>query len=166
MDKKLAAERLHRDVVRLQDAKLARKRAPRALRSPEFKVEAHADAIKAVEEGRLTISPDGSIVPVLVEPLDSDSSVGHVEPFDMKELETIGARIAVYRAAGFEMGRVPGAVKWRARALASLLDVVGGSNEAPLAFIEAANKAIEAWLDSRGQSAEPSTAAQKKKPKR
>jgi hypothetical protein len=95
------------------------------------------------------VAPDGLIVPMHVE----TEVIG--EPFDVGELETIGAKIAVYRAAGFEMGKVPQAVQWRARALASLLEVVAASDKAPLEFIQAATKAIEAWIDGSGQVAEP-----------
>jgi hypothetical protein len=142
------AQRLRRDIARLQAAKSKPQRAHYAIGSPEFEAFAHAKVIAAVKDGRLSLTPEGEIVPLV-----SDDE--HAAPFDMKELQTIGARIAAYREAGIPMAPVPAVVSWRARALRNILEIVSGSNEAPVEFIAAATKAIDAWLDGGGQGAEP-----------
>src|SRR5260370_15412458 len=53
------------------------------------------------------------------------------------------------------MALVPGTISWRARALRNILEIVSGSNEAPVVFIEMADKVVTAWLDGGGQGSEP-----------
>jgi hypothetical protein len=61
-------------------------------------------------------------------------------------LRTIGAKIAVYRAAGYEMVPTSDAMRLRAGQLANILSVIAGSDEAPKAMVAQATPAIDAWL--------------------
>jgi hypothetical protein len=115
--------------------------------------ERHATLLEAVRRGHVWVDPagqiavrsgvagyvniDGEVVPVL------DAPPGYASQMT-KLAASIGARVAVYRAVGLPMGKVPHALCLRARELAKQLELVGGSDEAPVEFIRNAEVAVAA----------------------
>ena len=85
----------------------------------------HARVIAAVSEGRIRVEPTGLFF------IDAAGAVPGLASELTKALETIGAKIAAYRALGKTMAKIPGPVSTRARELANIFTIVGGSDEAP-----------------------------------
>ncbi len=100
----------------------------------------HARVIAAVSEGRIRVEPTGLFF------IDAAGAVPGLASELTKALETIGAKIAAYRALGKTMAKIPGPVSTRARELANIFTIVGGSDEAPEEFIAVAERAIAAVL--------------------
>ena len=139
-------------VLQAHRARMAAKPAVRVLRAPpRDEATLHADVLRAVDEGRLTmLSPGGVLREALPTVNDSEAAAPAID------LSSVGARVAAYRALGCTMLPVPAALGWRARDLIAILETVAGAGEAPEHLIVLATRAVETMLAPQaGTGAEP-----------
>jgi hypothetical protein len=92
----------------------------------------HGRLVRAVEAGHVGLDPTFELTPIVGAP-----------PWIDEALATVGGNIAAYRAMGTPLASVDAALQWRARQLAKMLSLVGSSNVAPRAMVDAACKAVE-----------------------
>lgn len=139
-------------VLQAHRARLAAKPAVRVLRAPpRDEATLHADVLRAVDEGRLTmLGPGGLLREALATVNDSEAAAPAID------LSSVGARVAAYRALGCTMLPVPAALGWRASDLIAILETVAGASEAPEHLIVLATRAVETMLAPQaGTGAEP-----------
>lgn len=71
-------------------------------------------------------------------------------------IASIGAQIAAYRELGYPMAKPSRALQDRAASLRDVLNlIVNTPNDAPVGLIEAANRAVAAWMRGIGVGAQP-----------
>lgn len=104
---------------------------------------AYARIEQAVEAGLIAVDPTFVLTPVKKAPA-----------WVQEELRTMGGRIAAYRAMGAEMVEVDAALRFRARQLSSLLDLVASTDSAPQQMVEIANDVVRHWLGGDATGAE------------
>lgn len=109
----------------------------------ELEAELHADVIDAVRQGWLTLDPDGALTATTGAPAGFDAPV------------TTGGKVAALRALGVDLAPVPSALRWRARQVLEVLEMVAGSNEAPPEWQARAQTVIDAWLCGARTGVEP-----------
>lgn len=103
-------------------------------------VELHELLVEAVRAGLVGVDDDGRVTA-------NASIVSHPRCDEIEQaIGTIGGRVAALRAAGFNMAPVPPELRDRARQLVGVLELVAGSNEAPVEFISIVEQAVDAML--------------------
>jgi hypothetical protein len=125
-------------------ARMAAKVWPRFKKADLREEVMHAEVIAAAKDGRIALEPPGTLR-VMVSAEDPAFDPAAIMALH-EHLDSTGAKIAAYRAMGMPMAPVTSTLSWRARSLAHALEVVGGSDEAPVALIELAEIVAEAAL--------------------
>lgn len=103
----------------------------------------YGDVIATAKSGHLAADPSGHLS-VLI---DENGGTGDADTNALAiSLNTVGGKVAAYRALGWAMEPVSSAVRVRARDLANIFEVVAGSDEAPAQFVRIAKELVEHWL--------------------